>query len=75
MAALRSDKRTSGRHPAGFTLIELVVASGTLVLLAVLFLVTMPRVKAKSIQGVCVSNLKVICFGEIMWIHDSEKIR
>ena len=61
------------RKPAAFTLIELLVVIAIIAILAALLLPALAKAKAKAKRVACVSNMKQVSLGFILWIHDHEQ--
>src|SRR5262245_62347100 len=55
----------------GFTLIELLVAVATVAILAALLLPVLGKAKIKAQRASCMSNLRQLGFGWIMYAHDN----
>src|SRR5215813_9816656 len=55
----------------GFTLIELLVAVATIAILAALLLPVLGKAKIKAQRVSCVSNLRQLGFGWIIYSHDN----
>jgi len=56
----------------GFTLLELLVVIAIIAILAALLLPTLGRAKAKSLQVVCIHNLKQTALGIHLYAGDNE---
>ncbi|HEX5222809.1 MAG TPA: DUF1559 domain-containing protein [Verrucomicrobiae bacterium] len=62
----------SNRKKAGFTLIELLVVIGIIGILAGLLLPALSRAREKGRSANCISNLKQIGVGMLMYANDSD---
>jgi prepilin-type N-terminal cleavage/methylation domain-containing protein/prepilin-type processing-associated H-X9-DG protein len=69
-------KPTSGGHTvkreSGFTLIELLVVIAIIAILAAILFPVFAKARAKSWEAACMSNLKQIALGMIMYIQDHD---
>jgi prepilin-type N-terminal cleavage/methylation domain-containing protein len=68
LALKRGDRRIKG-----FTLIELLVVIAIIAILAGLLLPVLAKAKKKAQSAQCISNLKQVSLGLLLWTHDNEK--
>ncbi|SRR6266568_2346016 len=60
--------------PGGFTLIELLVVIAIIAILPALLLPTLANGKAKAKSVACLSNLKQLQAGWLMYVHDNHDV-
>src|SRR3954469_2436413 len=68
--ARASQGTPTGRHPAGFTLTELLIVLGLVALLVSLLLPVVGRMRATAAAVGCVANLKQMCTAWTMRISE-----
>src|SRR5436309_6954695 len=67
--ASENEPRTRSEREAAFTLIELLVVIGIIAILAALLLPAMARAKAQGKSISCLSNLRQLQVGWLMYVH------
>src|SRR5262245_38276345 len=61
------------RQPAGFTLIDVLAVIALFAILAAMLVPVFAQARAKARQTACLSNMKQIMLGEMMYIQDYDE--